>query len=68
MMAPLIYTIIYDNQITVELVLSFISLPELPEQKHVSSSYANDFLDLNITLERVWPEPVCSLLIHVSLW
>ena len=66
--APLIYTIIYDNQLTVELVLSFISLPELPEQGHVSSNYANDFLDLNITLERVWPEPVCSLQINVSLW
>ena len=50
----------YSNNLT----LASGNFTMLPEYEHVSSSYANDILDLNITLEKVWPKPVCSLLIN----
>ena len=60
-----LYTCYYGfKQYSKELTLDNGNFKMVPEYEHVSSSYANDILDLNITLEKVWPKPVCSLLIN----
>ena len=60
-----LYTCYYGfEQYSKNLTLDNGNFKMVPEYEHVSSSYANDILDLNITLEKVWPKPVCSLLIN----
>ena len=60
-----LYTCHYGfEQYSKNLTLDNGNFKMLPEYEHVSSSYANDILDLNIMLEKVWPKPVCSLLIN----